>query len=153
MYICVPLCFFTACSSRLTPATFEGGLEGYSQDRNDGFDWTRHNGSTPTRLSGPVADVTLGTNAGEYSHCQLVNGKAMSGCSSGTSVLRVELPDVDGQCSCMYSVFVFVSCLVKDCSIVCPLQGSYCARCSVLCCLKVVLSCWSMASYYLLIVS
>lgn len=37
---------------------------GYTQDKTDDFDWTRDNGGTTTRGTGPSADHTYGTKEG-----------------------------------------------------------------------------------------
>ena len=44
---------------------FETGLCGYTQRRNDNFDWLRKAGSTPTVNTGPRVDHTLGSTTGE----------------------------------------------------------------------------------------
>lgn len=47
------------------PIDFEQGFMGFSQSRSDDFDWFRTSGITPSPGSGPAADNTLGTVAGE----------------------------------------------------------------------------------------
>lgn len=42
----------------------ESNICGYTQDKTDDFDWTRDNGGTTTRGTGPSADHTYGTKEG-----------------------------------------------------------------------------------------
>ncbi|XP_072010896.1 MAM and LDL-receptor class A domain-containing protein 1 [Engystomops pustulosus] len=53
------------CSSELQ-CDFEHGLCNWMQDPDDDFDWTRHQGQTPTLDTGPMKDHTLGTARGHY---------------------------------------------------------------------------------------
>ncbi len=43
---------------------FENGLCGFSNLNDDKFDWIRHSGQTPSILTGPKVDHTLGTSLG-----------------------------------------------------------------------------------------
>ncbi|XP_075067573.1 MAM and LDL-receptor class A domain-containing protein 1 [Mixophyes fleayi] len=45
---------------------FEHGMCNWIQDTDDDFDWTRHQGQTPTLNTGPMKDHTLGTVKGHY---------------------------------------------------------------------------------------
>lgn len=45
---------------------FEDGICNWAQDTEDDFDWTRHQGQTPTLDTGPMKDHTLGTVRGHY---------------------------------------------------------------------------------------
>ena len=45
----------------------------YLQSTEDDLDWNRHNGSTPTILSGPSRDHTTGTNLGHYLYIEASN--------------------------------------------------------------------------------
>ncbi|XP_063781223.1 MAM and LDL-receptor class A domain-containing protein 1 [Pseudophryne corroboree] len=53
------------CTSELQ-CDFENGLCNWMQDIEDDFDWTRHQGQTPTLDTGPMKDHTLGTAKGHY---------------------------------------------------------------------------------------
>ncbi|XP_040289986.1 MAM and LDL-receptor class A domain-containing protein 1 [Bufo bufo] len=54
------------CTSELQ-CNFEEGLCNWTQDTDtDDFDWTRHQGQTPTTDTGPMKDHTLGTAKGHY---------------------------------------------------------------------------------------
>ncbi|KAM3929531.1 MAM and LDL-receptor class A domain-containing protein 1 isoform 2-T2 [Leptodactylus fuscus] len=53
------------CNSELQ-CDFEDGLCNWMQDADDDFDWTRHQGQTPTLDTGPMKDHTLGTAKGHY---------------------------------------------------------------------------------------
>ncbi|XP_066440821.1 MAM and LDL-receptor class A domain-containing protein 1 [Eleutherodactylus coqui] len=53
------------CTSELQ-CNFEDGLCNWMQDTDDDFDWTRHQGQTPTLDTGPMKDHTLGTAKGHY---------------------------------------------------------------------------------------
>ncbi|XP_073437949.1 MAM and LDL-receptor class A domain-containing protein 1 [Dendrobates tinctorius] len=53
------------CTSELQ-CDFEDGLCNWIQDSDDDFDWTRHQGQTPTLDTGPMKDHTLGTAKGHY---------------------------------------------------------------------------------------
>lgn len=44
----------------------ESNICGYTQDKTDDFDWTRDNGGTTTRGTGPSADHTYGTKEGTF---------------------------------------------------------------------------------------
>lgn len=44
---------------------FENGLCGWTNDRQDDYDWRRHRGRTPTAGTGPSADHTKGKNGKE----------------------------------------------------------------------------------------
>ncbi|XP_077978861.1 MAM and LDL-receptor class A domain-containing protein 1-like [Glandiceps talaboti] len=50
---------------------FENGLCGYSQDINDDFDWTLHQGETGSGGTGPSYDVTYGTTYGHYMYAEM----------------------------------------------------------------------------------
>lgn len=43
---------------------FETDLCGFTQRRDDTFDWLRKSGATPTQNTGPSTDHTLGTTTG-----------------------------------------------------------------------------------------
>jgi len=46
--------------------TFEQpSICGYTQDKNDRFDWTRNTGGTQTGSTGPASDHTYGTRSGQ----------------------------------------------------------------------------------------
>ncbi|XP_075684387.1 MAM and LDL-receptor class A domain-containing protein 1 [Rhinoderma darwinii] len=53
------------CTSELQ-CDFEDGLCNWMQEPDDDFDWTRHQGQTPTLDTGPMKDHTLGTAKGHY---------------------------------------------------------------------------------------
>ncbi|XP_077347057.1 MAM and LDL-receptor class A domain-containing protein 1 isoform X1 [Lithobates pipiens] len=53
------------CTSELQ-CDFEDGLCNWAQETEDDFDWTRHQGQTPTLDTGPMKDHTLGTVRGHY---------------------------------------------------------------------------------------
>ena len=48
-----------------TICNFDVSMCGFVQDSNDKFDWTRHNGSTPSTNTGPSFDHTTGNLTGE----------------------------------------------------------------------------------------
>lgn len=43
---------------------FENGYCGWTQDKTDDFDWMRHANTTGTAGTGPYADHTTGSGAG-----------------------------------------------------------------------------------------
>ena len=44
--------------------SFEGGLCGLWNSRDDAFDWTRYRGQTPSANTGPGTDHTFGNSTG-----------------------------------------------------------------------------------------
>eukprot|EP00057_Strongylocentrotus_purpuratus_P029544 XP_011684018.1 PREDICTED: deleted in malignant brain tumors 1 protein-like [Strongylocentrotus purpuratus] len=60
---------FTHTSASLE-CDFEVDECGWEQDTSDDFDWTRHNGSTPSFSTGPDVDHTLGTALGHYMYTE-----------------------------------------------------------------------------------
>ncbi|XP_067654295.1 MAM and LDL-receptor class A domain-containing protein 1-like isoform X2 [Haliotis asinina] len=51
--------------------TFEDSIIcGFSQDLSDDFDWTRHEGLTPSYGTGPASDHTYGTRSGHYMYIE-----------------------------------------------------------------------------------
>jgi hypothetical protein len=48
--------------------TFETGLCGYGQAKDDDFDWERKKGSTGSVTTGPSFDHTLGTGKNNTTH-------------------------------------------------------------------------------------
>lgn len=59
----LPLCL-AVCSIGTTDFE-QSAFNGWTQPRNDQFDWTRRRGATPSTNTGPSADHTLGTTAGQ----------------------------------------------------------------------------------------
>ncbi|XP_022096408.1 MAM and LDL-receptor class A domain-containing protein 1-like [Acanthaster planci] len=50
---------------------FENGFCGYEQDKTDDFDWTLHQGHTPSQGTGPSNDHTYGTSSGHYMYAEM----------------------------------------------------------------------------------
>ncbi|KAJ8022862.1 MAM and LDL-receptor class A domain-containing protein 2 [Holothuria leucospilota] len=65
-----------SCPSREVNCTFDYGTCGYSQMAEDDFDWTRHQGATPSSSTGPSGDHTTGTEY--YMYIEATNTGANS---------------------------------------------------------------------------
>ena len=52
--------------------TFDSSMCGFTQDKNDKFDWTRNKGSTPSSPTGPSSDHSSGSGR-LAKHERLVN--------------------------------------------------------------------------------
>ncbi|KAJ8029935.1 MAM and LDL-receptor class A domain-containing protein 2 [Holothuria leucospilota] len=49
---------------------FESDICNFTQNSNDEFDWLRHQGGTPSPLTGPPVDHTTGTSTGYYMYAE-----------------------------------------------------------------------------------
>eukprot|EP00058_Branchiostoma_floridae_P006575 XP_002592063.1 hypothetical protein BRAFLDRAFT_246509 [Branchiostoma floridae] len=71
---------------------FETDLCGWTQDSEDDFDWTRHEGSTDTGNTGPPYDHTMGDENGHYMY------------------INTSSPRVEGDRALLYSPTVTTTC-------------------------------------------
>ena len=56
-------------ATSLSTCTFQTGYCGFTQAKNDKFDWTRKRGTTSSSQTGPTTDHSTGTAAGMYIIC------------------------------------------------------------------------------------
>ena len=61
-YLFLMAYFFSSVAGTFN-CNFESNICGWTQAKNDRFDWTRHRGSTASTNTGPSADHTTGSKS------------------------------------------------------------------------------------------
>ena len=75
MFSATPIPTLSNCNSTPVDSAINCNFEsssicGFTQGKNDNFDWLRHSGGTPSFKTGPTADHTYTTSQGHYMYIE-----------------------------------------------------------------------------------